>query len=88
MVKTANSVLVSNLSAPHQSCDQGMLPNLSIPPILFFFWIFKAAPLAYGGSQARGRIRATAAGLHHNHSNRGSELRLRPTPELMAMPDP
>ena len=30
-----------------------------------FNWI-KAAPAAYGGSQARGRIRAVAAGLHHS----------------------
>ena len=28
-----------------------------------------AAPAAYGGSQARGRIRAAAAGLYHRHSN-------------------
>ena len=34
--------------------------------------IFKATPTAYGGSQARGRIKATAAGLHHSHSNSGS----------------
>ena len=32
----------------------------------FFFLLFRAAPTAYGGSQARGRIRATAAGLHHS----------------------
>ena len=28
------------------------------------FWLFRATPEAYGDSQARGRIRATAAGLH------------------------
>ena len=44
--------------------------------------------MAYGGSQARGRIGAAAAGLHHSHSNLGSELCLRLTPQLMAMPDP
>ena len=26
--------------------------------------------------------------LHHSHSNAGSELHLRPTPQLTAMPDP
>ena len=31
-----------------------------------------AAPAAYGSSQARGRIEATAAGLHHSRSNTGS----------------
>ena len=32
-------------------------------------------------------IRATAAGLHPSHSNAGSEPRLPPTPQLMAMLD-
>ena len=31
--------------------------------------LFRAAPVAYQGSQARGGIGATAAGLHHSHSN-------------------
>ena len=31
-------------------------------------------------SQAGGQIRATAAGLHHSHSNLGSKLCLRATP--------
>ena len=44
-------------------------------------------PAAYGGSQARGQIRATAAGLYHSHSNAGSEPCLRPTPQLMATPN-
>ena len=38
-----------------------------------FVLLFRATPVAYGGSQARGRIRATAASLHHSHSNAGSE---------------
>ena len=29
--------------------------------------------MAYGSSQARGPIRTTAAGLHHDHSSVGSE---------------
>ena len=37
-----------------------------------FFFLFRAAPTAYGGSQARGQIRATAAGLCHSHRNVGS----------------
>ena len=44
--------------------------------------------MAYGSSQARGWIVATAAGLPHSHSNTGSEPYLWPTPQLMAMPDP
>ena len=47
-----------------------------------------AAPAAYGGSQARGRIRAVAAGLCHSHSNARSKTCLRPTPQLTATLDP
>ena len=32
---------------------------------VLFFVFSRAAPMAHGGSQARGRIRAVAAGLHH-----------------------
>ena len=32
------------------------------------FFLFKAAPAAYGSFQAGGRIRAAAAGLHHSHN--------------------
>ena len=41
-------------------------------------WVRSLAPLsgatleAYGGTWARGRIRAVAASLHHSHSNTGS----------------
>ena len=45
----------------------------------FFVFLFRATPMAYGGSQARGPVRATAAGLHHSHSNTRSELHLWPT---------
>ena len=59
---------------------------------LFFFFffalLFRGAPMAYGGSQARGPIGAIAASLHHSHSNAGSEPCLQPTPQLMAMLDP
>ena len=55
----------------------------------FFFWPFLGPlPVAYGGSQARGRIGAVAAGLHHSHSNAESKLHLQPIPQLTAMPDP
>ena len=54
----------------------------------FCFCFFRAAPMAYGGSQARDQIGAIAAGLRHRHSNARSEPRLQPTPQLMAMLDP
>ena len=40
----------------------------------YFYLLFRAAPVAYEGSQARGLIGALAAGLHHSHSIAGSEL--------------
>ena len=54
----------------------------------FFFGLFRAMPSANGGSQARDRIGAAAAGLHHSHSHAGSELHLQPTPQLTATQDP
>ena len=42
--------------------------------IFFFFFFFRAAPLAYGSSQARGWIGTAATGLCHSHSNAGSKL--------------
>ena len=47
-----------------------------------------AAPLAYGGSQARGQIGAVATGLRYNHSNARTEPSLQPTLQLTATPDP
>ena len=55
--------------------------------IFFYFYFFgllsfffRAIPVAYGGSQAKGQIGATAASLHHSHSNARSKPRLWPTP--------
>ena len=42
----------------------------------FFFFLFRAAPMAYGNSQARGRIGAAAAGLDHSHRNVRSDPHL------------
>ena len=56
--------------------------------VIIYFLLFRAAPVAYGSSQARDPIGATAAGLHHSHSHAGSEPSLQPTPQLTAMPDP
>ena len=50
--------------------------------LVFCFCLFRAAPTAYGSSKARGRIGATAASLHHSHSNTRSEPILWPTPQL------
>ena len=60
--------------------------ELKIFILFFVFCLFRAAPVAYGGSQARGWIGAVATSLCH--SNTGSEPHLQPTPQLMVVPDP
>ena len=60
------------------------LPVFVVVVVVAISW---AAPAAYGGSQARGRIRAVATGLRQSRSNTGSEPSLQPTPQLTAMPD-
>ena len=59
-------------------CSDGRLLflGLNVFPFLitffFFFGLFafyRAAPVAYGDSQARDLIGTVAAGLHHSHSN-------------------
>ena len=40
--------------------------------------------MTYGGSQARGQIGATAAGLHYSHSNRAPSHACDLHPQLIA----
>ena len=57
--------------------------------VFLFLFFFKAAPSAYGGSQARGLVRAVAAGLHYSHYTIATAiLGVQPTPQLRAEPDP
>ena len=60
--------------------------------VCFLFFVFfafsRAAPEAYGGSQARDVIKAVAAGLCHSHSNARSEPRLPSTPQVTATLNP
>jgi len=57
----------------HSSGYEVVAPSIGLLFSLFFFFLsfvlFRATPVAYGGSQARGLIRAVAAGLHKRHSN-------------------
>ena len=53
----------------------------------FFFGLPRAAPMAYGSSQARGLMGEAAASLQRSHGNADSEPCLRPTPQLRATPD-
>ena len=52
--------------------------------LLLLLAFLRAAPTTYGSSQARGQIGAVNASLHHSHSNTGSKMCLRPTPQLNA----
>ena len=54
----------------------------------FFFCLFRATPMAYGGFQTWGQNRAAAANLCHSHSNTGPKPHLQPTSQFMAMLDP
>ena len=56
--------------------------------LVFGFCLFRAAPVAYGCSQARGPIGAVASSLCQSHSIARSKPRLGPTPQLTATPDP
>ena len=53
-----------------------------------YIFPFLAAPVAYGSSQVRSRIRAAAAGLCYNHGNIRSGPHLRPTTQLVAVLNP
>ena len=72
--------LGGGLSEAIRSCPSlGQLKKISTHIcsflFLFFSWsFFRAIPATYGGSQARGQIRAVAVDLHHSHSNTSSEL--------------
>ena len=85
---------VGDLPFPHnlRILPQEIAQNQSnLNELFFFFWFFRAVLAAYGGSQARGPIgatAATAAGLLHSHSNIRSEPPVRPTPQLTATLDP
>ena len=47
-----------------------LLSSLLDLPLSLTFFFFRATPTAHGGSQARGRIRATATGLYHSSCQR------------------
>ena len=56
---------------------------------LTFFGLFRAAHMAYGGSQVGSQIGAVAAGLYHSHSNtRSMPPSVTYIPQLVATLDP
>ena len=88
-ITNENPLLVQQFTLP-------VIYFLFIPKFMIFFLIFiylfillfRATPMAYGVSQARGPRGATTVGLRHSHSNTGSKPHLRPTSQLMTSPDP
>ena len=75
----SSSSHLQNLSSHHATLVHKPTHPETLPFFFFFnfiFLLFRAAPAAYGGSQARGLFGATAASLCHRHSNARSELHL------------
>ena len=67
---------------------QGQPREVQCNSFVGIFCLFRGAPVANGGSQARGLIEVVAAGLCQSHSKVGPKPLLGPTPQFMAMPDP
>ena len=61
--------------------------TLNLMYLFIYLCLFRVSPTAYGGSQGRGQIGAAAASLRQGYSNKGSQPRLWPTPQLTAMLD-
>ena len=60
------------LKLRHSGCYVVRFYKLSFFLSFFFFFVFfRAAPVAHGGSQARGLIRAVAIGLRHSQQQHG-----------------
>ena len=69
---------------PDKFCLDFFLDFFFLPFVL----LFMASPVACERAQAGGQIPATAASIHHGHSNTRSEPRLKTTSELTTTPDP
>ena len=85
------SIYLSPFISLNSSFREFSLNVLSLSVIYIYFCLFafaRAAPAAYGGSQVRGLIGAVATSLCLSHSNRGSELCPRPTPQQCRILNP
>ena len=73
---------------PGESLDLAMTISPKERKLACFVLLYRAAPVTRGSSQAKVRTGATDAGLCCSHSNAGSKLHLRPTPQLTVVTDP
>ena len=78
-------------------CTTRELPSVFYFIYLYIFYIcnffiflllFRATPVVYGLSQARGQFGVAAAGLCHSHSKVRSKVNLQLMLHLVAKPDP
>ena len=69
---TGNICEMSVLSSQNSYKTESALKNKVVLFLFLFFAFSRAAPAAYGVSQARALIGAVATGLCQSHSNAGS----------------
>ena len=84
---------VATSQMPSLGCSPQRLSFCFYPYFILFlsflsFFFFQGCTRGIWKFPARGLIGAVASGLCQKHSNTRSEPRLRPTPQLMATPDP
>ena len=61
-------VMTSTSMEPSNQATTGQMSMEKVCICWLIDWLIGATPKVYGGSQARGQIRAVAASLHHSHS--------------------
>ena len=92
MTEARNSVYIYERFSERERKPKRRNTNEKIRKVVFFFflifYLFRAAPAAYGGFQARGPSRAVAASPHHSQNNDRSKPCMQPTPQLTATLDP
>ena len=91
MLSKLQSPVIASLGAPRYNtkrCDVSCPDPFLFSFYFFFFFILGLHCSMWKFPGSRGRIGAAAAGLCHSHSNEGSKLCLRPTPQVTAMLNP
>ena len=93
-----SNVFINNL-APFNNASLGKLgrfiilptfSNFQYPEFYYYYFFLGLHPqhTEVPSLGVKSESRAAAAGLRHSHSKAGTELNVRPTPQLTEMPDP